>query len=118
MFADPQSVTISGAAKSLAKTTTTDSGSKFATSDRTHRMSVSHQYGKRQRHQIRLDVDQITANPLLTGSYVQGSESVYLVADFANGFDVATMKAIIDGFLANLSATSGANITKLLGGES
>jgi hypothetical protein len=49
---------------------------------------------------------------------VQGSESVYLVADFANGFDVATMKAIIDGFLANLSATSGANITKLLGGES
>jgi hypothetical protein len=93
-------------------------GSKFATADRTHRLTIAHQYGKRQRHQIRLDVDQVTANPLLSGAYVQGSESVYLVADFANGFDVATMKAIIDGFLANLSATSGANITKLLGGES
>lgn len=118
MFADPQSVTINGVAKSLSKTTTSDSGSKFSTADRTHRMSVAHQYGKRQRHTIRLDVDQLTANPLVTGQYLQGSESVYLVADLPNGFDVATMKLIIDGFLANLQASSGANVTKLLGGES
>jgi hypothetical protein len=33
------------------------------------------------------------------------------------GYTVAEQKAVIDGFLANLQATSGANITKLLGGE-
>jgi hypothetical protein len=118
LYADPQTITINGSAKSLTKTTSNDTGSKFATSDRAHRMSVSHQYGKRQRHQIRLEVDQLLANPLITGQYVQSGVSVYLVADLPNGFDVAQMKFIIDGFLANLTASSGANVTKLLGGES
>jgi hypothetical protein len=42
----------------------------------------------------------------------------YVVADVpTTGYTVAEQKAVIDGFLANLQATSGANITKLLGGE-
>lgn len=118
MFSDPQSVTISGSAKSLPRTSSTENGAKFATSDRTHRMSVSHTYGKRQRHTIRLEVDSITASPLITGQNVVNSMSVYLVADLPVGYDTTTAKAVIDGFLANLSATSGANVTKLVGGES
>jgi hypothetical protein len=34
------------------------------------------------------------------------------------GYTVAEQKAVIDGFIAALNASSGANITKLLGGES
>jgi hypothetical protein len=111
-------VTISGSAKSLPRTSSTENGAKFATSDRTHRMSVAHSYGKRQRHTIRLEVDSVTASPLIAGQNVLNSMSVYLVADLPNGFDATVSKAVIDGFLANLSATSGANVTKLVGGES
>lgn len=118
MYSDPQSVTISGSAKSLARTSSTENGGKFATSDRTHRMLVSHSYGKRQRHTIRLEVDSVTASPLITGQNVLNSISVYLVADLPNGYDATVAKAAIDGFLANLSASTGANITKLIGGES
>lgn len=118
MYTDPQSVTISGSAKSLARTSSTENGAKFATSDRAHRMVVTHNYGRRQRHTVRFEVDSLTANPLITGQYVQGSMSCYLVADLPNGYDTATAKAVIDGFLANLTASTGANVTKLIGGES
>ena len=118
VFSDPQSVTISGSAKSLPRTSSTDNGARFATSDRNHRMSVVHSYGRRQRHTIRIEVDTTTANPLISGQNVLQSMSTYLVVDVPNGYDTAAAKAVVDGFLANLSATSGANITKLVGGES
>lgn len=118
MFADPQSVTISGSAKSLARTGSTENGGRFATADRAHRMSVNHTYAKRTRHQIRIDVDTLVASPLITGQNINQSMSAYLVVDVPNGYDTATAKAVVDGFLANLSASTGANITKLLAGES
>lgn len=118
MYTDPQSITISGNAKTLARTSSTDNGGKFATADRAHQMSVSHSYGKRTRHTIRLQVDSLVANPLVSGQNVNQSMSTYLVVDVPNGYDTATAKAVVDGFLANLSASTGANITKLVGGES
>lgn len=117
MFSDPYVVTISGAGKSLNKLTTTDSGSKFGTSDRLHRASVNHFYGRRERHSIRLDVDTTTANPLITGQNVVNSMSVILTVDNPKGFDTTTIKAVVDGFLAKLTASSGADVTKLIGGE-
>jgi len=119
LFTDPQAVTISGSAKSLNRTVSTESGSRFATADRAHQMSVSHSYGKqRTRHEARLKVDTLVANPLVSGQFVNSSMSVYLVVDVPNGYDTATAKANTDGLIANLSASSGANITKLIGGES
>lgn len=118
MFTEPQTVTISGSAKSLARTSSVENGAKFATSDRAHRMSVTHSYGKRQRHTIRLEVDTITASPLIAGQNVLNSMSTYLVVDLPVGYDTVTAKAVVDGLLANLSASTGANITKLVGGES
>lgn len=118
MFSDPQSVTISGNAKSLPRTSSTENGGKFATSDRLVRMLFSHSYGKRQKHTARLEYDTTTASPLITGQNVVNSISVYLVVDLPNGYDTTVAKSAVDGFLANLSATSGANITKLIGGES
>lgn len=118
MYSDPQSVTVSGSAKSLARTASTENGGKFATSDRAYQMSVAHQYGKRTRHTIRLQSDSLVANPLVSGQNVNASMSTYLVVDTPAGYDTVTAKAVVDGFLANLTASTGANITKLLGGES
>jgi len=117
VFSDPYVVTIGGSAKSLNKTTTTDNGSRFALPDRSHRLLVSHNYGKRQRHTIRLEVDSLTANPLITGQYVNGSYSIYLSVDMPNGMDTTAVKAGADGLLAKLAAASGADLTKLIGGE-
>jgi hypothetical protein len=118
VFTDPQSVTISGAAKTLNRTSSTENGGKFATADRLHRFLVSHSYGKRVRHTIRLEQDSVIASPLLTGVNVVNSDTVYLVVDHAVGRSTTDVKAAVDGFIANLSASSGANITKLIGGES
>lgn len=118
MFTDPQAVTISGSAKTLNRTGSTESGGRFATADRAHQMSVNHSYGKRTRHQIKLQADTLVANPLVSGQNVSQSMSVYLVVDVPNGYDTATAKAVADGFLANLTASTGANLTKLIGGES
>jgi hypothetical protein len=45
--------------------------------------------------------------------------STYIVADVpVTGFSVTEQKQIVDALVAWLSASSGANITRLLGGES
>lgn len=117
MFSDPQSVTISGSAKSLNRTTSTDSGSKFATADRAYRLDLVHTYGRRHRHTARFQSDTLVANPLVSGQNINQSCTVYLTIDVPPGYDTATAKAVVDGVLANFTASSGANITKLLGGE-
>jgi len=45
--------------------------------------------------------------------------STYIVADVPTvGFTVAEQKQIVDALSTWLTATSGSNVTKLLGGES
>lgn len=118
MFSDPQSVTVSGAAKVLNKLNSTPSGAEYATSDRAYKWNVSHTYGRRHRHTLRHQFDSLVANPLVSGQNINQSMSIYITVDVPPGYDTATAKANVDGLLANLSATSGANITKLVGGES
>lgn len=117
MFSDPQSVTVSGSAKTLNRTSSTDNGAKYASAARDYFLSIAHQYGRRHRHTARLQFDSLTANPLVSGQNVNQSMSILLAVDVPPGYDTATAKANVDGFLANLTASTGANITKLLGGE-
>lgn len=118
MFADPITLTVSGSAKTLNRTGTDTDAGAFATSDRAFKVSVSHSYGKRTRRMIKLTSDQLTANPLIAGQNLLQSDSVHVVFDCPNGFDTATAKAHADALFAYLTASSGAAVTKLLGGES
>lgn len=117
MFADPQSVTISGSAKTLNRTASTETGGKFATADRAYQLSVLHSYGRRFRHTFRFQSDSLVANPLVSGQNINQSMTVSITVDTPPGYDTATAKAVVDGVLANLSASTGANVTKLVGGE-
>jgi hypothetical protein len=54
MFSDPQTVTVSGVAKTLNRTGSTENGGKFATADRSRQLNVIHTYGKRTRHTVSL----------------------------------------------------------------
>lgn len=117
MYADPQTVTIDTVAQTLNKLTTSDRGSKFATSDRSHRLEVNHQDGRRLRHQIKLTKDTLVANPLISGQNISQSMTCYVVVDLPVGYDTAAAKKVVDGFVAYLAASSGSAVTKLLGGE-
>jgi hypothetical protein len=118
MFTDPQSVTISGTANSLPRTNNGVRSGEFSSADNNIVFSVAHTVGKRSRRTARIQHRKVAPDPLFPAQNTPYSMSFYIVADVPNtGYTVAEQKAVIDGFLANLQATSGANLTKLLGGE-
>lgn len=118
MFSDPQTVTVSGSGKTLNKVTNTADGSKFATAARDRFWTITHSYGRRHRHTLRHQFDTLVTNPLVAGQNISQSITIGLWVDVPPGYDTATVKAEMDGLLANLNASTGANLTKLIGGES
>ncbi len=117
-FADPQSVTVNAVAISMPRTSSGVNSGVFTSADGLTRQSVAHAYGKRTRRTIRIDSSKVASDPLLPAQNVKLSTSVYLVVDApVAGFTNTELKQLCDGFLAALTASSGAKITQLLGGE-
>lgn len=118
-FDDPQTVTINAVDQVLNKTSSGDNTGVFSKDDQLVKMSVSHQYGKRTRRTIRLDHKKVAADPLATAQNLNYSMACYIVVDSPPfGYTPAEMKLIVDGFIANLNASSEENIVKFLGGQS
>lgn len=118
MFSEPQTLTINSVANTLPRVSSGVNAGVFSKDDGNVKLSVSHQYGKRNRRQIRVDFRKIAADPLATGYNKEYSMSTYLVVDHPPvGFSLAEAKQIVDALSAYLTASSGANVTKLLGGE-
>jgi len=117
-FADPQSVTINAVANTLPRISSGENSGKFQKDDGNVVLSVSHAYGKRNRHTIRLDHRKIAADPLISSQNIEFSMSAYIVLDVPRtGYTVAEAKQIADALTAYLTASSGAKTTQLLGGE-
>lgn len=117
-YADPQSVTISAVAISMPRTESGVKAGGFQSADGLTRLSVQHSGGKTVRRVLRLDQSKIAADPLLAGVNVKASMACYLVVQVPEtGYDNAQAKAVVDGFLAYLTASSGAKVAQLLGGE-
>lgn len=121
-FADPLSITISGTANTLARVSSEGMSSTYQTADGLVRLVVSHRKvnrtGRWQR-QYRFYQKKVAADPLASGVNKEFSESFAILLDVPEvGFSIAETKAFIDGVLAHLNASSGAQITKFIGGES
>lgn len=117
-LADPQSVTINAVPYTLARTGSGDSTGSFASSDGLVKLTIGSTNGKRNRHTLRLTQDKIASDPLLAGQSIPVSMSVYIVADVPTvGFSQTEQKQLVDAFTAYLTASSGARVTQLLGGE-
>jgi hypothetical protein len=117
-YADPQTVTVNAVAQSMPRVSSGVNTGAFSKDDGTYKLSVSHSYGKRTRRVIRLDMNQIAADPLAAGINVKATAATYLVVDAPiTGYTNAQLKLALDGFLAYLTASSGAKLTQLLGGE-
>ena len=119
MFADPQSVTINAVANSLPRTSSGTNSGVFTKDDGLVKLSISHTQGKRNRHLVKLDHAKIAADPLLAGVNVKASMTVHLVVDAPEtGYTIAEIKQIVDALTGFATASSGANVTKIIGGES
>jgi len=118
MFADPQSVTINAVPISLPRVSSGDNFGKFSSSDASVTETVKHTYGKRARRTVRINHSKVAIDPLVPTQNAPYSMSCYIVFDVPNvGYTVAEQKYVVDGFLAQLQASSGLLITKTLGGE-
>lgn len=117
-FSDPQSVTINAVANSLPRVSSGPNSGVFSKDDGTVRLSVSHAYGKRARRTIRIDHSKIAPDPFVSSTNSKYSMSTYVVIDVPlTGYTNAEAKQIVDGLTAYLTASSGARISQLLGGE-
>jgi len=119
VLADPQSVTINAVAQSLPTIARGVNSSVYQKDDGTVKLSISHQYGKRTRRTARLDYSKIVADPLVPAQNQKVSMSSYLVIDSPiTGLTNAEIKYVVDALTAYLTATSGAKVTSMVGGES
>lgn len=117
-FADPQVVTINAVAQSMPRVSSGTNKGEFRKDDSSCKLTVSHQYnGTRNRRLLRLDFSKI-APDVFTSDNTKYDMTTYLVVEVpVTGFTVAEQKQVVDGLVAYLTASSGAKITQLLGGE-
>lgn len=118
-FADPQSVTVNAVANSLPRVSVNDSKSVYRKDDGNLELSISHAYSKRNRRVIRIDSRKTAADPLFPTQNTPYNMFAYVVVDVPKvGFTITEQKQIVDALTAYLTASSGAAVTRLLGGES
>jgi len=119
-FTDPQTITIPpGSAISLPRTSVGDDRSEYQSGDGLNLLTVSHQYGKRIRRMVRFDTSKMAADVFKPTENVKVGMAVYTVFDLPPaGYTPAEALNVWVGFRTQLSATSDALISKLLGGES
>jgi len=120
---DPLTVTISGVPITVPRTGVEDDKSEYRSGDGNVTMVFSHLYdqgrGDRTRRMARIDTRKIAADWAKPSENVEVSMAVYTVFDLPlAGYDPAEAKAVWDGFIALLTASSSAMVVKLLGGES
>lgn len=117
-FSDPQTVTINAVAQTLPRTSMGPESGTFTKDDGNVKLRVSHTYGRRTRHQVRLDYQKVAPDPLISSTNVIYGMSCFLQVDVPKtGFTIAEQKQIVDALTAYLTASSGARATQLLGGE-
>lgn len=119
MFAEPQSVIVGGTTHTLPRTSMGTNSGTFTKDDSSVAMTVSHNYAKRTRRTAGLTSVKTTADPFIPSQNVKVNARVYLVVDAPPaGFTAAELKDMVVGLATWITATSGANAVKLLGGES
>jgi hypothetical protein len=92
----------------------TDSAGAFLDATGTTRLDINHYVGRRNKHVVKFSFTKIVADPLVPAQNVRVSMSASFSLDGPlQGATNAELKALGDGIAAWLTASSGANITKL-----
>jgi len=117
-YSDPQTLTVSGNAKSLARTGSGIGNGVFQTSDGEYTLTILHTYGKRNRRAVRFQVKGFSSDPLTPSNNVPVTGQFSVTTDFpVQGIPVADQEALGAALATWLTASTNANLKKLLGGE-
>lgn len=117
-FADPQIITINTVANTLPRVSVGDNRASYSKDDGTVKLAFTHAYNKRTQRRARVDASKTTSDPLTPANSIIASMSVSLIVDVPKvGYSITEQKQIVDAVIAYFAASSGANVTKLLGGE-
>lgn len=118
-LSDPQTVTIDGTAFTLPRMPFVEKGrSNFLSSDGTVDLVILQSEGKRRRSAIRIERTVQATDPL-TAIKTDETATVYVMVDRPLlGFPNADLKKMVDALMAYTAASSGANLLKVLAGES
>lgn len=115
-LADPQSVTISGTATSVARTGLTLDEGTFGDSTGQVSLTVRHSRTRRVRHTVKLGKTAIVSDPLVPSQNTPVSYSAHIVIDTPSQ-GVTAAEALAIG-KALVTWATDANLTKVIGGES
>lgn len=117
-FSDPQSITFTSGTISLPRVSSGPNSGVFSTAEGEAKLTVSHAIGKRARRTARLDSQKTAPDPLMPTTNVARSASVYIVIDTPLvGFTVTEKADALQALCDWLTADSGANALRLIGGE-
>lgn len=119
-FADPQSITIDGSTFACARVFSPSTTGTFVSSDISQKISVGPQpmSNGRTRRTAALVNTKITADPLVATTNVRVSDTIRLIIDRpVNGYSDAEVVKQVTGFITWLTASSNANLVKLVAGE-
>jgi hypothetical protein len=118
MFSDPQSVTIGGVATSLPRVGSGLGTGVFSAADSSVTLSISHTNGKRVRRTAILTKKLLATDPITPSNNIPVSGRFYVVADFpVQGITQDQQKDLAAALAVWLTASTNANLIKLLGGE-
>jgi len=118
-FADPLTISLSGTPYTLPRVSVEGDKVVYATGDRTVIVTVDHDYGRRNRHVLRIDTKKVSPDPYRDDENVELTMSFYMVFDVPkDGYSAAEALVFASGLTAMATASSNANFTKLLNGES
>lgn len=117
-FSDSQTLTVGVTPVTLKGTFREGFKSVYSNADNAIKLALSHVFGRRNRHQVRLDFAKIAADPI-SGLNSRASGSIILTIDIPkDGFNNTELKDNVLALNKWGSDNAGANILALLGGES
>lgn len=120
MFADPQTITLSGTAKTLPKVPSgkSENISKFSGDDGNTVVTV-HQNAtnNRCRREIRLTLGKVAADPISAVNKALNASVVIVIDEPKYGFTDAELIAAYTALSAHVSAGSNAKLVQMLNGE-
>ena len=121
MFADPQTVTVNGTPYTLPRqgVASPDRLGTFANADGTQQFDVrQNKTNNRRRREARFTVGGVLAADPITGVNKEVSASVIFAVDEPKyGFSDSELTAYSSALITWLTASSNANLIKMLGGE-
>jgi len=119
MLTEPQSVT-TDAAHSLPRTGMNTQSGEFANVTDGYELVLTHDYSaSRQRHVVWLEQTKIVTDPLFSTQNKQVvARATLTISGPISGFTTTQLKELAKGLIGNLTASSDANLIKVIGGES